>query len=338
MSIPQPFRTVLLAVSLAALPSAARAQLYENVGTRAQGMGGAFTAVADDATAGWWNPAGLATGAYFNLVIEKGRVTEPADPSGLDPALTTGTTGFAMAFPALGINNYRFRVSQVDPPATGAGDPARQQDQGRRVRTLTASQVGVTVGQSIGANLVIGSTLKFVRGGVQTAIADGSKDGLDVADDLDVDTETVFDLDAGAMLSFTHLRLGVSVRNLTTPEFGEGDRRFTLERQSRAGLAILSGPHGLLETLVLAADFDLTTASTIFGEVRHLATGAEITLLQRRLAVRGGVSRNTVGTARTATSTGFSFALTRGFYIEGSRTVGADDSLRGWSSTVRLTF
>ncbi len=40
---------------------------------RAQGMGGAFVGVADDATASWWNPAGLATGAYFNVVIEKGQ-------------------------------------------------------------------------------------------------------------------------------------------------------------------------------------------------------------------------------------------------------------------------
>ena len=54
------------------LPPPARAQIYETVGTRAQGMGGAFVAVADDATATWWNPAGLATGAYFSTVIERG--------------------------------------------------------------------------------------------------------------------------------------------------------------------------------------------------------------------------------------------------------------------------
>ena len=33
------------------------------VGTRASGMAGAFVAVADDATAVYWNPAGVATGS-----------------------------------------------------------------------------------------------------------------------------------------------------------------------------------------------------------------------------------------------------------------------------------
>ena len=49
-----------------ALARPVSAQIYETVGIRAQGMAGAFVAVADDSTATWWNPAGLATGAYFS--------------------------------------------------------------------------------------------------------------------------------------------------------------------------------------------------------------------------------------------------------------------------------
>src|SRR3954463_13304902 len=49
---------------------AASAQTSDLIGTRAQGMAGAFTAVADDATAAWWNPAGLATGSFFSAIIE----------------------------------------------------------------------------------------------------------------------------------------------------------------------------------------------------------------------------------------------------------------------------
>ncbi|RKZ05995.1 hypothetical protein DRQ25_14900, partial [Candidatus Fermentibacteria bacterium] len=33
--------------------------LYVGAGARALGMGGAFCAVADDASAGYWNPSGL---------------------------------------------------------------------------------------------------------------------------------------------------------------------------------------------------------------------------------------------------------------------------------------
>ncbi|HOO76374.1 MAG TPA: outer membrane protein transport protein [bacterium] len=51
-----------------AVPGTGRAGGYENfgLGARAQSMGGAFIAVADDWTAGYWNPAGLGrTGGQF---------------------------------------------------------------------------------------------------------------------------------------------------------------------------------------------------------------------------------------------------------------------------------
>src|SRR5258705_11587748 len=87
------------------LVSPASAQQADQVGVRALGMGGAFTAVADDATASWWNPAGMAGGAYFNALIESGSHREPpsdrtaaGDPR---PALGAGTRSFAVAFPAL---------------------------------------------------------------------------------------------------------------------------------------------------------------------------------------------------------------------------------------------
>src|SRR4029077_11565346 len=96
-----PWSAAAVAVALVVVsPAPARAQLYEDVGTRAQGMSGAFVAVADDATAAWWNPAGLATGALFNVVFEKGRVTQPESPIASDPARRAGVTGFALAIPS----------------------------------------------------------------------------------------------------------------------------------------------------------------------------------------------------------------------------------------------
>ncbi len=81
------FRTALAAGLLASTALPAKAQIYEIVGTRAQGMGGAFVAVADDATATWWNPAGLATGAYFSSVVERGSTTEPRETQAGRPRL-----------------------------------------------------------------------------------------------------------------------------------------------------------------------------------------------------------------------------------------------------------
>jgi len=50
------------------------------------------------------------------------------------------------------------------------------------------------------------------------------------------------------------------------------------------------------------------------------------------------VAANTIGDRRPSTSTGVSAAVISSLYIEAARTFGSDGSLRGWSSTVRITF
>ena len=55
-----------------ALTASAQAQTFGGVGTRAEGMGGAFVAVADDASAVYWNPAGIAMGATFDVQFSTG--------------------------------------------------------------------------------------------------------------------------------------------------------------------------------------------------------------------------------------------------------------------------
>jgi hypothetical protein len=113
----------LLAVSA----GSAHAQIYELVGTRAQGMGGAFVAVADDATATWWNPAGLATGAYLSGVLERSLITEPRETAPEGPLWRGESTGFALVFPALGLSYYRLRINEIAPAtSTDAGGVDRQ--------------------------------------------------------------------------------------------------------------------------------------------------------------------------------------------------------------------
>src|SRR5262249_35821727 len=132
----------------------ARAQSPDAVGVRAQGMSGAFTAVADDATATWWNPAGLATGAYLNLLVEYGRTTDPERSHG----------GFAIAFPALGVSYYRMTVSEIQVGSSTGGSQGVRQDPGTvDVRAVDVSQFGATLAQSIGGHLVVASTLKLQR-------------------------------------------------------------------------------------------------------------------------------------------------------------------------------
>ena len=69
----------------------AAAQTFEIVGTRAAGMGGAFVAVADDASATYWNPGGLALGRMFSAVVDSKVADQKAgsldDPSWFQPQL-----------------------------------------------------------------------------------------------------------------------------------------------------------------------------------------------------------------------------------------------------------
>jgi hypothetical protein len=113
---------------------AAGAGGMEVLGVRAQGMAGAFVAVADDATAAYWNPAGLGTGDFFSLALERSHVSLP--PVGGDaPALRTGAV--LIGTPPLGAGYYRLGDVHVVP---------------------------VTLVQSIGDHLNVGGAVKGVWG------------------------------------------------------------------------------------------------------------------------------------------------------------------------------
>jgi hypothetical protein len=334
-------RAACAAALLLAIAQPAAAQLYESVGTRAKGMAGAFVAVADDATATWWNPAGIATGATLSALYERGEETQPADPLDQGPASRLKPSAIAVAYPALGLSYYRLRISEIAAISPTAPPPGDRQDLGATppfARTLALQQFGATFGQSAGP-LVLASTLKLVRGGVTRALA-AAHDPLDAADDLDVETETHADLDLGVMVNTGSLRAGFSIRNLRQPSFGsDDDERMELKRKARAGVAFLTASKGgALDALTLAADFDLTKTSTLFGDVRHVATGAEAYFAKRHVGVRGGLQRNSVGEARAAYSYGFSVAPVTGLFLDFARTKGKDETVEGWNAGVRLSF
>ncbi|HUR35260.1 MAG TPA: conjugal transfer protein TraF [Vicinamibacterales bacterium] len=206
------------------------------------------------------------------------------------------------------------------------------------MRSVSVSQFGATVGQSIGESFVIGTTLKLLRAGTVSSSSLGS-DPLEDADDLEVSRHLRADLDVGAMANFGRVRFGITVRNLGQPSFGdEGGERLSLKRQARVGVAVLSVPNGALQGFTAAADADLTTTSTAVGEVRHVAAGIEGWLAKGRLGLRAGASASTVGERRPAGSVGASVAVTRAIHVNVSRTAGQDESVTGWSSSVSVAF
>jgi F plasmid transfer operon, TraF, protein len=311
---------------LLALPLQLRAQSLDAVGTRAQGMGGAFVGVADDASAVYWNPAGLAGGAYFSLVIDGN--TAEAIPDGLPNATARSGWLLALAMPALGLSYARLQTTLVR-PAIGIPENSH-------VESLLSQHVGVTLVQSIIDQLAVGATVKLVRGIAAGATVPGN-DREQLLDDIDLigHGSNKFDLDIGVMAVASFGRAGLTIRNVTEPSFdtGTGDE-LPLQRQARAGGSVI-----LLPNWKLAGDVDLLETDGPFGDFREISLGTEAQVT-RRLTARAGARFNTAGDlgATPALSVGGSFAVMGSVQIDGQYTGGSDKALRGWGIAGRVMF
>lgn len=301
------------ALSLCA-PAAARAQSYESIGIRAQGVAGAFVAVADDATATWWNPAGLAgSQSFIDGIVEVGR---------------GGQWGAAVGFPALGLSYYHLNISQIQPSGSTAANGTGRQDLGAAGTGLAVSsggfnQFGATVGQSIGDHLVVGTTVKV----------------------MNTRSDTRGDFDLGVKGTFGRFRAGLNVRNLVSGTYGTGSDAVELTRQARAGIAVVTAPAGgRLDSLTVSADVDLTTAPAVIGNVgheeRHIAGGAEAWLPGRRVALRGGVWANVVtdGGSGAYGSFGVTVSPFRKCFVDGAAMWGPTADRDRWGIDLRVTF
>ena len=256
-------------------------------GVRAAGMGGAFTAVADDASAAYWNPAGLATAGFFSLVVDRN-----AGNRGSSASL------IAIGTPPLGFSYYR----------TATGDRSN----GRN--SLIAHHAGVTVLQSLGGRLTVGGTLKLVHGNVRSGSgAEGST--------------TKFDMDLGVMASGEAGRIGVTVHNVTEPDFAGPGATVTLARQVRAGVSLNVG-----SMTSVAADVDLA------GDRRQAAVGTEVHPV-RTGWLRGGLHwKTTGGEAAPVGSVGGSYAIYGSALADAQVSFGSDKGDRGWGIGLRFIF
>jgi hypothetical protein len=341
-----------LLFALAAFSRPAAAQVFEAVGERALGMGGAFVGVADDATATYWNPAGLATGRTFDTCVGRARAEGfPADgPSGAPPAEGSRASSFCLGVPSLGVSYYTVLGTAVDrpisPTAVVPGDRQDLRPGEVRLSRLSTRQAGLTLVQSVLPHVVVGATLKYVRGTAavgQGAAGASASSLLDAADGLDGPTEGAFDADVGLMVSLGPLRLGATVKNLREPGFEADDGTvLRLTRQARVGVALRPGGEALLHASqdgwILAVDMDVTRTPTVAGDRRMAAAGVERWLLGHRLGLRGGVRADTVGAARAVATAGLSVGLRASTLLEAHVVGGRREGDRGWGVGVRAGF
>lgn len=331
-------RFAAAAVLLVLPVTTVRAQTYDAVGARAGGMGGAFVAVADDASAAYWNPAGFAAGSFFSLVLDRNAAKvspEAGDARGSRSALL-----IALGAPALGLSYYRLRTTIVEPLFHAATDSVDGRNPGGagevHLETLTTHHTGATLVQSVAPGIAVGATLKLVRGIASSTVQVGADpdDLLSDGSDLTGKASTRFDADVGVMATAGVLKAGLTIRNATEPSFKTpGDKAsLELQRQARAGLAVTPA-----RGWIFAADLDLLETRGPLGSRRGFATGLE-GRVARKAFVRGGLNINTVGDRATAVSGGFSYAATASLLVDAQVTRGPDRAERGWGIAARFGF
>jgi hypothetical protein len=313
-------------------PTVVSAQSFDPVTTRAAGMAGAFVAVTDDASAVYWNPAALASGAFFGLLIDRttGKATLDEAPDSLGGSRSS--TFLALSTPPFGLSYYRLRSSRVLPSPTQAGTSLTE--------TLITHHTGATVVHSLADGVSVGATLKLVRGiATSTQGPSGNVDDLlDEANDLVGEATNKFDADVGISAVVGTLRAGLTFRNVTSPKFDAagGGAPIELERQARAGIGLTS-PMGFRVGL----DLDLNRVKGPIGNVRDLALGTEARVLPRAYA-RAGFRMNTLGDEpgghAPTFSVGGSYAALSSLWIDAQATVGSEAGSRGWGVAARVAF
>lgn len=315
--------SLVLLGGLLALPGLAFTQSLDTISTRAQGMGGAFVGVADDASGVYWNPAGLAGGAYFSLVLD-GNAARSVPEGVANGASRTGWL-LALTTPALGLSYARLQTTVV---SRAAGVPENS-----HIESLVTQHVGATLVQSIVDRVAVGATVKVIRGIAASADVPGNdRDALLDADLIGRGSNRV-DLDVGVMATGAVGRVGLTFRNVTAPGFDTGaGEELSLQRQVRGGASVL-----LLPAWKVAADVDLLRVDGPFGGLREVSFGTE-GQVSRRLAARGGLRFNAAGDRAPALSVGASYAVLGSVQIDAQVTGGSDKSFRGWGIAGRMVF
>ena len=225
---------------------------FEVLGTRAPGMGGAFVAVADDASAAYWNPAGLALGAVFQPRARPAREGGAGCRCGRTGRQSVEWSLVASALPALGLAYYRLRTTTS---LSGRPGPTTRPSSKRSSPTTP----GRPLVQSSSDHIAVGATAETrARRRARSVIAPaGDRDDLlDEADDLTGVATNKFDADVGVIATAgTFVRASRCATSSNTISRRPSGSDAELERQARAGVAVTLAPDGSS----WRSDFDLDT-------------------------------------------------------------------------------
>ncbi len=214
------FQCIVLGLGIISLAwgSAAPDPLEEyrqGAGARASGLGGAFVAVADDATAGYWNPAGL---SQMNLYIYQAAMQYGFLPYEMNQSFVS----YAFLWPHVGNCAVSWWHSSIGPdvPKDGEGVPLASANQAEDSLLLSYGQKVY----SWVKGLSLGATLKLQR---ESFLEQASATGAG--------------LDLGALwqpVLFWDHTLGATVQNLAQTMYGSNGRCESVPVMVKIGTAL----------------------------------------------------------------------------------------------------
>ncbi|MDD4052898.1 MAG: PorV/PorQ family protein, partial [candidate division Zixibacteria bacterium] len=154
------------------------------VGAKAMGLGEAFTAVADDASAIYWNPAGLARFEKHQVQFSHYDWYQDVKIENLYFTMPSGRFGFGAGITYLGFGAFQSYDEDGNP-----GDEL----------TMYNLSAAVSVGYALSENFSVGMTGKYIE------------------QSFDIVKGTAFAGDIGLLANFNSVRFGLAVVNLGTP-------------------------------------------------------------------------------------------------------------------------
>jgi len=312
------------AIAFGAAGSAASQERFLHFGTKAAAMGGAFTAVANDTTAFYWNPAGFAFGPVVHAGVQWG---ESDMNRGDGSTFGDGAAGFSVGLTFMGVAGTFSKESS-----------SRLEDDVLSSRGLETFDLSVSILQSLPIDdLVIAGSVHYLKGESHelfeslAALSPGDETPSAVRDrvlETEGEASSTASVDLGALYQPRDwLRLGLMWRGLFEPGFRlPSGEEIVLPRHGRAGVAFF-----LPQATTVSFDCDLSSQGGEDDRFRELSLGVEKRFFDDALSLRAGL-RAEAGSeagARPAFSAGagvrIRFLVLEGAYQSSSE--GRDEAL-----------
>lgn len=248
-------------------------------GARAEGMGGAFTAVADDAHATHFNPAGLAQITKRNLGLDHLEFIED-----IKSEYVAYVQPFNSANGSLGAEIAVVDMGEIDRLDSSGNVESGDTD-------VTARVASLGWGQAFGDHMALGIAGKYI------------------SQDLAGDSDSAFAADAGVLFFAVpnKLALGASVQNLGA-KMKIGTTEENLPLTYRAGLAVYPIPQKLVFSADVEKERDTDGILHLGGEYIYLGRFALRGGWRDTLEAKGGFSAGAGYIWRPGTETGDFFA------------------------------